>query len=152
MQPSKVEGIVLRVQNRKGQQEREKRQHESAPSTATANFGMKPTGGAGSGPRPHSRDPHRMATCGIAAGAQETRAAFRGGPGPARVEARIHTVGAAGNCYAEPVVIIDHPESGFPPFFTRKSIAGKARMLPKLFLKEGDPRLEHILGAPWPMR
>jgi NADH-quinone oxidoreductase subunit F len=63
------------------------------------------------------------------------------------VPAQIRAVGCCGHCYAEPVVIIDHPQSGFPPIFYPEVNAGKARMLAKLFLKEGDPRLEHILGA-----
>jgi len=88
-----------------------------------------------------------MATCGIAAGAQETRDAFEESLAQLGCAARIHTVGCCGHCYAEPVVIIDHPESGFPPILYPEVTAGKARMLAKLFLKEGDPRLEHILGA-----
>jgi len=88
-----------------------------------------------------------LATCGIAAGAQETRAAFEEALGEAGVPAHIHAVGCCGHCYAEPVVVIDHPQSGFPPIFYPEVNAGKARMLAKLFLKEGDPRLEHILGA-----
>ncbi len=88
-----------------------------------------------------------MATCGIAAGAQETRAAFEEALAEAGVPAHIRAVGCCGHCYAEPVVIIDHPQSGFPPIFYPEVNAGKARMLAKLFLKEGDPRLEHILGA-----
>jgi NADH-quinone oxidoreductase subunit F len=88
-----------------------------------------------------------MATCGIAAGAQETRTAFEEALAEAGVEAHIHAVGCCGHCYAEPVVIIDHPQSGFPPILYPEVNAGKARMLAKLFLKEGDPRLEHILGA-----
>jgi NADH-quinone oxidoreductase subunit F len=88
-----------------------------------------------------------MATCGIAAGAQETKAAFEEALVQLGITARIHTVGCCGHCYAEPVVIIDHPESGFPPIFYPEVSAGKAGMLAKLFLKEGDPRLEHILGA-----
>jgi NADH-quinone oxidoreductase subunit F len=88
-----------------------------------------------------------MATCGIAAGAQETRAAFEAALAEAGVPAHIRGVGCCGHCYAEPVVIIDHPQSGFPPIFYPEVNAGKARMLVKLFLEEGDPRLEHILGA-----
>jgi NADH-quinone oxidoreductase subunit F len=96
-------------------------------------------------PRPEIRI--GMATCGIAAGAQETRQAFEEALGELGIEARIRTVGCCGHCYAEPVVTIDHPESGFPPIVYPEVTAGKARMLAKLFLKEGDPRLEHILGA-----
>ncbi len=88
-----------------------------------------------------------MATCGIASGALETKAAFEDALSQRGIEARIHTVGCIGHCYAEPYVIIDHPESGFPPIFYPDVTAGKAKMLTKLFLEEGDPRLEHILGA-----
>jgi NADH-quinone oxidoreductase subunit F len=88
-----------------------------------------------------------MATCGIASGALETRAAFQEALAARNIEARIHTVGCVGHCYAEPVVVIDHPASGFPPIFYHKVTPGKARMLTKLFLEEGDPRFEHVLGA-----
>jgi NADH-quinone oxidoreductase subunit F len=88
-----------------------------------------------------------MATCGIAAGAQETRSAFEETLAEVGVQALIRPVGCCGHCYAEPVVVIDHPQSGFPPIFYPEVNAGKARMLAKLFIKEGDPRLEHILGA-----
>jgi len=59
----------------------------------------------------------------------------------------IHATGCVGHCYAEPVVIIDHPASGFPPIFYHEVTPGKARMLVKLFLEGGDPRFEHVLGA-----
>ncbi|MFZ0614513.1 MAG: NADH-quinone oxidoreductase subunit NuoF [Desulfobacterales bacterium] len=88
-----------------------------------------------------------MATCGIAAGALETRAAFEQALAERRIEARIHPVGCGGHCYAEPVVVIDNPAAGFPPIFYPEVNAGKAAMLTKLFLEGGDPRLEHILGA-----
>ena len=88
-----------------------------------------------------------MATCGIASGALETKAAFEEALVEKGIEARIHTVGCIGHCYAEPYVIIDHPDSGFPPIFYPDVSAGKAKMLAKLFLQDGDPRLEHILGA-----
>ena len=88
-----------------------------------------------------------MATCGIASGALETKKAFEEILAERNVEAIIHPVGCIGHCYAEPVVIIDHPDSGFPPIFYPEVTAGKAQMLVKLFLGEGDPRFEHILGA-----
>ncbi len=88
-----------------------------------------------------------LATCGIAAGALETRAAFEQALAARGIQGRIHTVGCAGHCYAEPVVVIDHPDSGFPPIFYPEVNPGKATMLTKLFLEGGDPRLEHILGA-----
>ncbi len=88
-----------------------------------------------------------MATCGIASGALETKKAFEEALDEYNIEARIHTVGCLGHCYAEPVVVIDHPDSGFPPIFYHEVNAGKAKMLAKLFLKEGDPRFEHVYGA-----
>jgi NADH-quinone oxidoreductase subunit F len=88
-----------------------------------------------------------MATCGIASGALETKKAFEEALDEYNIEASIHTVGCLGHCYAEPVVVIDHPDSGFPPIFYHEVNAGKAKMLAKLFLKEGDPRFEHVYGA-----
>ena len=99
-----------------------------------------------------------MATCGIASGALETKDAFEQALNEYGIDAQIHTVGCIGHCYAEPYVIIDHPSSGFPPIFYAGVNDGKARMLTKLFLAEGDPRFEHVLGAtvknemiPWVM-
>ncbi len=88
-----------------------------------------------------------MASCGIAAGALETKKAFEDALVEYGVEASIRTVGCIGHCYAEPVVIIDHPESGFPPIFYPEVTPGKARMLVNQFLVKHDPRFEHILGA-----
>jgi len=88
-----------------------------------------------------------MATCGIASGALDTKAAFEETLTERGIAAEIHTVGCHGHCYAEPVVIIDHPASGFPPVFYHEVTPGKARMLTKLFLEEGDPRFEHVFGA-----
>ena len=88
-----------------------------------------------------------MATCGIASGALETKKAFEEALAQQGVEAVVHSVGCFGHCYAEPVVVIDHPASGFPPIFYPNVSPGKAKMLTKLYLGEGDPRFEHILGA-----
>ena len=44
------------------------------------------------------------------------------------IDARIHTVGCIGHCYAEPYVIIDHPDSGFPPILYAEVNPGKARV------------------------
>jgi NADH-quinone oxidoreductase subunit F len=88
-----------------------------------------------------------MATCGIASGALETQKAFEEALAENHIEALIHTVGCFGHCYAEPVVIIDHPDSGFPPIFYHEVTPGKAKMLVKLFLGDGDPRFEHVYGA-----
>jgi len=88
-----------------------------------------------------------MATCGIASGALDTKAAFEETLAEQGIEAKIHPVGCIGHCYAEPVVIIDAPASGFPPIFYPEVSPGKAKMLTKHFLGQGDPRFEHILGA-----
>jgi len=99
-----------------------------------------------------------MATCGIASGALETKLAFEEALEEQGVEAFVHPVGCIGHCYAEPVVVIDHPDSGFPPILYPNVNPGKAKMLTKLFLNQGDPRFEHIMGAtvenemiPWVM-
>ena len=88
-----------------------------------------------------------MATCGIASGALDTKLAFEQATAERGIDAKIHTVGCVGHCYAEPVVTIDHPESGFPPIFYHEVSPGKAKMLVKLFLEGGDPRFEHVYGA-----
>ena len=88
-----------------------------------------------------------MATCGIAAGALETLSEFESSLAEKGIEARIHKVGCLGHCYAEPVVIIDHPGSGFPPILYHEVSPGKAKMLVKMFLEGGDPRFEHVYGA-----
>ena len=88
-----------------------------------------------------------FATCGIAAGALETLHAFEAALAERKLEARIHKVGCLGHCYAEPLVVIDHPASGFPPILYHEVNPGKAKMLVKMFLEGGDPRFEHVYGA-----
>ncbi|MFC1887039.1 ferredoxin, partial [Thermodesulfobacteriota bacterium] len=70
-----------------------------------------------------------MATCGLAAGAAETKTAFEEALAEQSVTAVIHPVGCLGHCYAEPLVIIDHPESEFPPILYHEVSPGKAKML-----------------------
>jgi (2Fe-2S) ferredoxin len=94
-----------------------------------------------SGPKIHIG----MATCGIASGALETRKAFEDVLAERDIQARIHAVGCIGHCYAEPVVVIEAP--GFPPILYHQVTPGKARMLVKSFLEDGDPLFEHVLGA-----
>lgn len=88
-----------------------------------------------------------MATCGVAAGALETREAFARAVSKGDFQADICTVGCLGHCYAEPVVIIDHPDSGFPPLFYHEVNPGKVNMLVRNFLLGQDPCLEHVMGA-----
>jgi NADH-quinone oxidoreductase subunit F len=87
------------------------------------------------------------ATCGIASGALDTKLAFEQAVAEGGLDVRICTVGCIGHCYAEPVVIIDYPASGFPPIFYHEVTAGKAGMLVKHFLEGGDPLFEHVYGA-----
>ena len=86
-----------------------------------------------------------MATCGIASGALETKKAFEEALVLSGLEARIHTMGCIGHCYAEPFVILENP--GFPPIFYPNVTPGKAKMLVRSFLEKGDPLFEHLLGA-----
>jgi NADH-quinone oxidoreductase subunit F len=88
-----------------------------------------------------------MGTCGISAGAIETREAIEETLIIEGISASIFTAGCMGHCYAEPVVIIDHPDSGFPPIFYNQVSPGRARMIIKSFLLEGDPLFEHMMGA-----
>ncbi|MCG6879395.1 MAG: NADH-quinone oxidoreductase subunit NuoF [Deltaproteobacteria bacterium] len=86
-----------------------------------------------------------MATCGIASGALETKSAFEETLAERNIEARIHPVGCIGHCYAEPVVIIENPD--FPAIMYHQVTPGKARMLVKSFLEQGDPLFEYLMGA-----
>ncbi len=86
-----------------------------------------------------------MATCGIASGALETKRAFEEVLAEQNMPALIHTVGCLGHCYAEPVVIVEN--AGFPPIFYYNVTPGKAGMIVKSFLRDGDPLFEHLLGA-----
>jgi len=86
-----------------------------------------------------------MATCGIASGALETKRAFEEVLAEQNLSALIHTVGCLGHCYAEPVVVIEN--AGFPPILYYNVTPGKAGMIVKSFLRDGDPLFEHLLGA-----
>ncbi|MFC1494106.1 NADH-ubiquinone oxidoreductase-F iron-sulfur binding region domain-containing protein [Thermodesulfobacteriota bacterium] len=86
-------------------------------------------------------------TCGIAAGALETLKAIEETLSGEGIKADIKSIGCIGHCYAEPVVIIDNPDSGFPPIFYHQVSPGKARMILKSFLNDGDPLFEHMMGA-----
>ncbi|MFP4034819.1 MAG: NADH-ubiquinone oxidoreductase-F iron-sulfur binding region domain-containing protein, partial [Desulfovermiculus sp.] len=88
-----------------------------------------------------------MATCGLAAGARETIEAFEQALDKHSIQARIHKVGCLGHCYAEPLVIIDHPGSGLPPIMYQEVNPGKAGMLVQHYLADNDPCLEHVYGT-----
>jgi len=86
-----------------------------------------------------------MATCGLAAGALETKAAFEQVLAEQEIAALIVPVGCLGHCYAEPLVVIESP--GFPPIAYHDVTPGKAKVLVKSFLAGGDPMFEYVLGA-----
>ncbi|MBI4775645.1 MAG: SLBB domain-containing protein [Deltaproteobacteria bacterium] len=86
-----------------------------------------------------------MATCGLAAGAAETKKAFEEALADRGIEARIVPVGCLGHCYAEPLVVVHTPE--YPPLCYYNVSAGRARVLVKAFLEEGDPLQEFLYGA-----
>ncbi|MBW2027523.1 MAG: NADH-quinone oxidoreductase subunit NuoF [Deltaproteobacteria bacterium] len=86
-----------------------------------------------------------MATCGIASGAMETKKSFEDSLKEFDVDARIHEVGCMGHCYGEPLVLVEN--MGFPPILYHQVTPGKARMIVKSFLVDGDPLFEYVLGA-----
>jgi NADH-quinone oxidoreductase subunit F len=88
-----------------------------------------------------------LASCGIAAGGFDTQEAFISALSQMGIDAQVRTVGCMGHCYAEPVVMIDHPQSGMPPLYYRNINPGKARMLVRDYLAGGNPCLEHVMGA-----
>ena len=87
------------------------------------------------------------ATCGLAAGALETQRSFEEALMEMNIKAAIRSVGCLGHCYAEPLVIVDNPVSGLPPILYPNVTPGKARMIVKSFLSEGDPLFEYMLGS-----
>jgi NADH-quinone oxidoreductase subunit F len=86
-----------------------------------------------------------MATCGLAAGAAETKAAFDEALAELRLTAHVIPVGCLGHCYAEPLVVIHKP--GYPGIAYHNVTPGKARALVRSFLEEDDPLFEYMLGA-----
>ena len=88
-----------------------------------------------------------MSTCGLASGAAETKQAFEEALSEKSIQARIIPVGCLGHCYAEPLVIIDHPGAGFPPICYYQINADRARILVRSYLEGGDPVLKYVLGA-----
>ena len=88
-----------------------------------------------------------MSTCGLASGAAETKQAFEEALSTKSIEARIVPVGCLGHCYAEPLVVIDHPTAGFPPICYHQVSTGRAGLLVRSYLEKGDPVFEYILGA-----
>ncbi len=88
-----------------------------------------------------------MSTCGLASGAAETKQAFEEALSLKSIEARIVPVGCLGHCYAEPLVVIDHPTSGLPPICYHQVSAARAQVLVRSYLEKGDPVFKYVLGA-----
>ena len=85
------------------------------------------------------------ATCGRAAGALETLEAFRRRLQERGIEALIVETGCMGLCYAEPLVVIFHPE--MPPVCYGRVTPEIASELVDRYLAGGDPCLELALGS-----
>ncbi|HDL89456.1 MAG TPA: NADH-quinone oxidoreductase subunit F [Thermodesulforhabdus norvegica] len=88
-----------------------------------------------------------MSTCARAAGAEETKKAIEDVLEAQGLNARIISVGCLGHCYAEPLLIIDHPTTGFPPICYYNVDANKAKLICRSYLEDGDPAFEYVLGA-----
>ncbi|PNV86533.1 MAG: NADH-quinone oxidoreductase subunit F, partial [Desulfobacteraceae bacterium] len=88
-----------------------------------------------------------MSTCGLASGAAETKQAFEEALSLKSIEARIVPVGCLGHCYAEPLVVIDHPTSGLPPICYHQVSAARAQVLVRSYLEKGDPVFKYVLVA-----
>ena len=85
------------------------------------------------------------ATCGRAAGSEQTIKAFENLFEEFGINGKVIPVGCNGHCYAEPIVIIQNP--GFPPLMYKNIKEGEARVLVKAFLLEGDPCFDYIIGS-----
>lgn len=88
------------------------------------------------------------ATCGRAAGSLDVLETLRRALKDAgRDDVPVIEVGCMGHCYAEPLVIISKPGSGYPPIaygYVTPEIAG---MLIRDYVLGEDPSLEFTLGA-----
>lgn len=87
------------------------------------------------------------ATCGRAAGALAVLQAIKDELDRLRIDANLLEVGCMGHCYAEPMVIIFKPDSGFPPICYGYVDEGIGARLVQDFIGEGDPCVEYALAA-----
>jgi NADH-quinone oxidoreductase subunit F len=92
--------------------------------------------------RPHIRI--GAATCGQAAGALETLAAFEAQQAQHGLDAVITTVGCIGACYLEPIVIIDKP--GQPSILYGNVTPKAAARLTQKWLQGHDPCADLAVG------
>ncbi|RLA86434.1 MAG: NADH-quinone oxidoreductase subunit F [Deltaproteobacteria bacterium] len=86
-------------------------------------------------------------TCGRAAGALETLRIFRERLQREGLDVPLTEVGCMGLCFAEPLVIISKPESGFPPICYKNVRFDEAQKLINDFILGDDPCLEIALGT-----
>ena len=85
------------------------------------------------------------ATCGLAAGAGEVRAAVEATLRELQLQANIIPVGCLGPCYLEPLLDLQRP--GFPRISYAEMTPERARELVIAFLLHGDPHPEWALGT-----
>lgn len=88
-----------------------------------------------------------MSTCARAAGAEDTLKAIEETLEERGIDALLVKVGCLGHCYAEPLIIVSNPASGFPPICYHGVNANKGRLIIRSYLEEGDPAFEYVLGA-----
>lgn len=86
-------------------------------------------------------------TCGRAAGALETLRLFRERLQKEGIDAIVTEVGCMGLCFAEPLVVISKPSSGFPPIVYRNVGFEQVQRLVNDFLLGDDPCFELALGT-----
>lgn len=86
-------------------------------------------------------------TCGRAAGAIETLQYLKERLKKESIEAEVTEVGCMGLCFAEPLVVISKPSSGFPPICYRNVRFEEVNELINRFILEDDPCLELALGT-----
>ncbi len=87
------------------------------------------------------------ATCGRAAGSMKTIETFKNLFEEYNIDGMVIPVGCNGHCYAEPIVIIHHPQIGFPPLMYKNIKDGEATVLVKSFILEGDPCFDYMIGS-----
>lgn len=86
-------------------------------------------------------------TCGRAAGALETLKILKERIQRDGVEAVVTEVGCMGLCFAEPLVVISKPSSGFPPIVYRNVGFDEVHRLVDGFILGDDPCFELALGT-----
>lgn len=86
-------------------------------------------------------------TCGRAAGALETLRLMKERLSKESLEAEVTEVGCMGLCFAEPLLVISKPSSGFPPICYKNVRFEEVHELVDRYLLGDDPCLELALGT-----